>query len=186
MRDCDNATDGDLLRRLRSGDEEAFTALYRRHQSAVFRFALQMSGSAEVAEEVTQETFMMLVDGAKNYNPDRGALAAFLFGVARNYVLRILERRRPMTSGVDETIPAEIEDEGERFDRSRQIAALRKAVLALPAHYREVVVLCELQEMDYSAAAALLECPVGTIRSRLNRARSLLAGRLRPAERCPA
>ena len=186
MRDSDSASDGDLLRRMKSGDEDAFTALYRRHQAAVFRFALQMSGSSEVAEEVTQETFMVLVDGAKNYNPDRGALGAFLFGVARNHVLRVMERRRPMAAGLDEAIPAEIEDEGERFDRSRQIAALRKAVLALPAHYREVVVLCELQELDYSEAAALLDCPVGTIRSRLNRARALLAGRLRPAERCPA
>jgi len=185
MRDCDSASDGDLFRRMKNGDENAFTALYRRHQTAVYRFALQMSGSSEIAEEVTQEAFMVLMVGAK-YNPERGPLGAFLFGVARNHVLRILERGRPMMAILDEEMPAEIEDEGARMDRNRQIAALRKAVLALPPHYREVVVLCELQEMDYSEAAALLDCPVGTIRSRLNRARSLLAGRLRPAERCPA
>jgi RNA polymerase sigma factor (sigma-70 family) len=58
---------------------------------------------------------------------------------------------------------------------------LREAILTLPDHYREPVTLCDLEGKSYSEAAALLECPVGTVRSRLNRARSILLDKLRPA-----
>ena len=188
MHDYANASDGDLLRRTASGDEKAFTALYRRHQSAVYRFALQMSGSTEIAEEVTQEVFMVLIRGGTNYDPARGALAAFLYGVARNHVLRFVGRERWYCGGVEdaENEPAAVDDPGDRLDRDQQLEALRKAVLALPPHYREAVVLCELHELDYADAAAVLGCPVGTIRSRLSRARALLSWKLRAGERCPA
>ena len=188
MPDYANASDGDLLRRTAAGDERAFTTLYRRHQSAVYRFALQMSGSTEIAEEVTQEVFMVLIRGGTNYDPARGALAAFLYGVARNHVLRFVGRERWYCAAVDdaENEPAAVDDPGERLDRDQQLEALRKAVLALPPHYREAVVLCELHELDYADAAAVLGCPVGTIRSRLSRARALLSWKLRAGERCPA
>ena len=64
--------------------------------------------------------------------------------------------------------------------RKETIDSVRKAVLSLPEHYREVVVLCDLQEMDYAEAAAALGCAVGTVRSRLHRARAMLLEKLRP------
>ena len=86
--------DGDLLRAISRGDEAAFLEFYRRYQGSVYRFALQMSGQAEIAEEVTQDVFMVVMGSAK-YDSERGSVAAFLYGIARNMVLRALERERP-------------------------------------------------------------------------------------------
>jgi hypothetical protein len=87
-------TDTDLLRRMLAGDEEAFTALYRRRQGGVYRFALQMSGSEAVAEDVVQETFMVLMREGGNFDAGRGSVSAYLYGIARNHVLRAFDRER--------------------------------------------------------------------------------------------
>ncbi len=177
-------SDEELLRRMRAGDEGAFTALYRRRQGRVYRFALHMSGSATLAEDVTQEVFLTLIRQADRWDPKRGTVAAYLCGIARKRVLRSIERRRP-----EAELGAEAawgEDPLGQAERAESIEAVRSAVLALPAHYREVVVLCELEEMDYAEAAEALACPVGTVRSRLHRARGLLAEKLVGAAREPA
>ncbi|HEV2762794.1 MAG TPA: sigma factor, partial [Pyrinomonadaceae bacterium] len=80
----DSPSDLDLLRRLRGGDEEAFVALYWRRQGGVYRFALQMCGSEAVAEDVVQEVFVALMQDSGNFDPERGSLAAYLYGMARN------------------------------------------------------------------------------------------------------
>src|ERR1700733_1923226 len=95
-------SDGDLLRLLSSGEEKAFIDFYRRHQGVVYRFALQMSGKTEIAEEVTQEVFVVLMKSAKRYDSERGSVAAFLYGIARNFVLRALERERPYITVLDD------------------------------------------------------------------------------------
>src|SRR6516164_11303067 len=87
-------TDDELLLRSQSGDEEAFLVLYRRRQAALFRFALHMSGSMPVAEDVTQEVFLALLREECGYDPERGTLSGYLFGIARKLVLRHLERGR--------------------------------------------------------------------------------------------
>lgn len=181
-------TDADLLRLMLAGDEEAFAALYRRRSGGVFRFALQMSGSEAVAEDVVQETFMVLMRDAGNFDPARGSLAAYLYGIARNHVLRAFDRERSLVRFDDEaeegwdaphenlvTRPDPLGD----MTRAETVEQLRQAVLALPAHYREVVVLCELHEMSYVEAAEALGCAVGTVRSRLHRARAMLAEKMR-------
>lgn len=170
--------DEDLLRAMLDGDEQAFTALYRRRQAGLFRFALQMSGSAVVAEDVTQEVFLTLIRDGRGYDPRRGSLCAYLFGIARNKVLRSFERE----SRVEEAASEPASPDGgplEELTRGESIRAVRDAVLALPAHYRETVVLCDLHEMPYEQAAQVLGCAVGTVRSRLHRGRELLAGKLR-------
>src|ERR1700704_5172240 len=85
-------TDDELLTRLRSGDEQAFVALYRRRQAALYRFALHISNSMPVAEDVTQEVFLALLREECGYDPERGTLSGYLFGIARKHVLRHLER----------------------------------------------------------------------------------------------
>jgi RNA polymerase sigma-70 factor, ECF subfamily len=181
-------SDLDLLRLVMAGSEDAFTELYRRRQGGVYRFALQMSGSPTIAEDVTQEVFMVLMRNAERFDPDRGSLAAYLYGIARNYVLRKLEQDRlfiPLTESSDEGAvhPAMIAHGDPLGDltRGEMIQSLRDSILALPAHYREVVVLCELHEMSYVEAANIVGCAVGTVRSRLHRARALLVEKLRAA-----
>jgi RNA polymerase sigma-70 factor, ECF subfamily len=183
-----SASDYELLQRMMTGDEESFISLYRRRQSGVYRFALQMSGSTSIADDVTQEVFMTLMREAENYDATRGTVSAYLYGVARNFVLRRIEKERRFVSMVDEAEEKDfqasenfvaLDDPLGDLTRSETIEAVRQAVLALPARYREVVVLCDLHEMSYLEAATALECAVGTIRSRLHRGRLLLAEKLR-------
>jgi RNA polymerase sigma-70 factor (ECF subfamily) len=184
--------DDDLIRLMLDGDESAFTALYRRHQSSVFRFALHMSGSIGVAEDTVQDVFLILMREAGNYDPARGHLGAYLYGIARNYVLRRLAKDRSLVPiqrcGGDNgdanglapgTEPAASGDPLSELTRNEMIESVRFAVLALPPRYREVVVLCDLHELSYVDAAAALDCAVGTVRSRLHRARKLLCEKLR-------
>ena len=187
----DATTDHDLLRLMLAGDESSFVALYRRWQASLYRFALRMSGSAAIAEDVVQEVFIVLLREGARYAPEKGSVGSFLYGITRNHVLRRLERERnfvPIAEEDDESgappppeslvaLPDPVGD----LARRETIQAVREAVLALPPHYREVVVLCELHEMNYADAAIVLGCPVGTVRSRLNRARALLSERLRSA-----
>ena len=177
-------TDDTLLLRLKNGDEEAFLILYRRRQAGLFRFALHMSGSMPAAEDVTQEVFLALLREDCGYDPDRGTLSGYLFGIARKLVLRQLERGR---SNVALDIDSEdfaqpelaiVDDPLLDLTRREGIDALRRAVQALPRRYREVVVLCDLEEVDYADAAVALGCPIGTVRSRLHRARGLLLEKL--------
>lgn len=179
--------DGDLLRSMLNGSEEAFTMLYRRYHSGIYRFARQMTGETGLAEEVLQEVFLTLMRRGRSFDPRRGSLSAWLYGIARNCVHRCLEQERPyvaLEAGAGEVNSAEISPgsasvPGASHLESREtVDQVRRAVLALPANYREVVVLCELQELAYAEAAQILSCPVGTVRSRLHRARELLASRL--------
>ncbi|MGH9712073.1 MAG: RNA polymerase sigma factor [Candidatus Acidiferrales bacterium] len=199
-------TDDGLLRRMMAGDEDAFTLLYRRRHPAIFRFALHMSGNAAVAEDVTQEVFMTLIRDAKRFDPERGSLGGFLFGVARNHLRKRWEQDRhsvPLLEDADElgqTLAAHgaldsgsanqsgnrngngngaFRDSHDLFASLETVGRVRQAIGTLPENYREVVVLCELEEMSYDEAAAALECPVGTVRSRLHRARALLLEKLR-------
>ena len=181
-------TDAELLRLMLAGDEEAFTALYRRRQGGVYRFALQMSGSEALAEDVVQETFMVLMRDGGNFDAARGTVSAYLYGIARNHVLRAFDRERAFVRFDDEAedgsepahenLVARPDPLGD-LTRAESVEKLRQAVLALPPHYREVVVLCELHEMSYAEAAEALGCAVGTVRSRLHRARAMLAEKMR-------
>jgi len=176
-------TEEQLLAQALAGDEEAFTALYRRRQGPIFRFALHMSGSTQIAEEVTQDVFIFLLQRGADFDPARGALGAYLFGVARNYVRRALERsysENALSSSVEDEAAALMTqcDPGEGIARHQASTAVWKAVLSLPEHYREVVVLCDLQELSYAQAAEAMGCAIGTIRSRLHRAHDMLGKKL--------
>jgi RNA polymerase sigma-70 factor (ECF subfamily) len=190
MRPTTAETDDELLLRIQTGDEQAFMALYQRRQAALYRFALHMSGSAAVAEDVTQEVFLVLLREGCGYDPGRGTLSGYLFGVARKHVLRHVERSRGdvalETDSDDTPLPQLAVNDDPLIDLTRRegIESLRRAVQALPRRYREVVVLCDLEEIDYADAAIALGCPIGTVRSRLHRARALLLEKL-STERSP-
>jgi RNA polymerase sigma-70 factor (ECF subfamily) len=178
----DETYDVDLITKVQAGDEAAFTTLYRRHQGSVYRYALHMSGKADIADEVVQDVFLVLLREPGQYNAERGPLCAYLLGIARKRVLRWLEKARSFEPELEQHAdPRDISLEPER---KQMIGQLRRAILALPANYREAVVLCDIEELDYVAAAEIQGCAVGTIRSRLHRARALLAAKMRTRERC--
>ena len=171
-------SDEELLDNARSGSRPAWAELYERHQRGIYRFALHMSGSPVTADEVVQETFLDLLRGGLRFDAAKGSLGAFLLGVARIKSLRLGRNRLEQDVAAPlETMACGSDLAGE-MEISQRDQALHRAVLGLPEHYREAVVLCELTELSYEEAAAVIGCPVGTIRSRLHRARHMLLERL--------
>jgi RNA polymerase sigma-70 factor (ECF subfamily) len=201
MPDIVEPRDIDLLRRLSTGDEGAFLEFYRRYQGGIYRYALHMTGRPEAAADVVQETFLTLIRQAGKFDEEKGAPGAFLYGIARNHVRKLHEKESRYVALGDETQDASMgigaggnhngnghypakSAEGETvlegLERAETIRRLRDAVLTLPEHYREPITLCDLEGKSYEEASTLLDCPVGTVRSRLNRARSILLEKLRP------
>ncbi|MCU1329576.1 MAG: polymerase, sigma-24 subunit, subfamily [Bryobacterales bacterium] len=169
------ATDRDLMRRFRAGDRDAFTEIYRAHSPAVHRFALHMTGDSGKAIEITQDVFVWLIHHPDGFDPIRGDLGAFLTGVARKFVQRRWQQEKRWVQ-YDETATPSVQPATGDGDEDKE--QLRSAIAALPERYREVVVLCDLEETSYEDAASQLECATGTVRSRLHRARTLLARKL--------
>jgi len=172
------ASEYELIQQMKAGDEEAFIRIYRNRHQAIHSFALQMSGSPSMAEDVTQEVFLEFLRDVGKYDPARGPLSAYLYGMARNISLDYLKRGRadvPMADLKIETdaLPATETDPLGDLTRAESLESLRRAVGALPPHYREVLVLCDLHEVDYARAAEIIGCAVGTVRSRLHRAREI-------------
>jgi RNA polymerase sigma-70 factor (ECF subfamily) len=165
-----------LLKRLQAGDERAFDTLYSRHMPPVYRYALRMTGSQSDADDVVQELFLELIRSARGYEPERGELRSYLYGLARRLILRRLPPELPVCDDTPE--PAVEDDPFERLDLEQRLELVRTAVASLPAGYREVVVLCDLEEMSYADAAVTMGCAVGTVRSRLHRARAILLDRM--------
>ena len=135
------------------------------------------------------DTFVELLQRPGNYDPGRGSLRAFLYGIARHRIARSMRAAviAPHDGDPDEDAPGRLaagkpaelaasagtpEDQTER---SQNIERLRAAIRALPLLYREVIAWCDLEEVPYATVADILDCPIGTVRSRLHRARGLLA-----------
>jgi RNA polymerase sigma-70 factor (ECF subfamily) len=174
-----------LLARVKRGDQAAFVALYRRHKDAVYRLALLYSGSMATAADVTQEAFVVFMTRPAGYDPARGTLAAWLCGVARNIARKHAGLREDATDPLDladDTDPAEGQVEHdtplEKLLRDEAAEEVRRALARLAPHYRDVLILCELSELSYAEAAQVCGIDIGTVRSRLSRARSQLARRL--------
>ena len=177
-------TDQDLVSLLARGDHGAFEIVYDRCRQSVFRFALHMSGSREIADEVTQEAFLFLLRQPRAYEETKGTLQSFLLGVARNLVRRSRRGVPDDLSIEDDNIETRINMPDRRNTpldhaiRQQSAEALQSALLQLPQTYREAIVLCDLQEMSYAEAATILGIPIGTVRSRLHRGHIALLDQL--------
>lgn len=171
--------DSELIERVRRGDDDAFTRLFARHQRTIFRYAAHMCGR-EHGDDVVQETFLAVLKQTPQHAAPRGPVVAWLLGIARHLVLKRLGAKydAATVSADDESLEALPATALDALTRAEAIAAVRTAIASLPAVYREAVVLCDLEDVNYADAAAVLECPVGTVRSRLHRARGLLSARL--------
>jgi RNA polymerase sigma-70 factor (ECF subfamily) len=174
---------------MKQGDEDAFVDLYRRHKDAVYRLALLYSGSTAHAADATQETFLFFMTQPNQYDPLRGTLGAWLCGVARNIA------RKSVGGKEDATDPEALADDTalhedhvdrdtplDRILRGEAAEQVRRAVASLKPHYRDILILCELSELSYAEAAQVAGIDIGTVRSRLSRARAQLAQRLAPYE----
>jgi RNA polymerase sigma-70 factor, ECF subfamily len=190
MNRLEDRSDAELLELSLAGSESAFLLLYARLKRPVFRYAFYMTNSKAAAEEVTQEVFISLLKNGNRYKPAQGDVPGFVFGIARNFVRRV-QRREHVYQGLpsDEALEklsgsqAGAEGLSAQVIRNQGVERIRTAIASLPDHYRQVVVLCDLCELTYVEAAGRLECALGTIRSRLNRAHALLAQKLKQSKK---
>jgi RNA polymerase sigma-70 factor (ECF subfamily) len=186
--DFDDSSDDLLIAGIANGRAEALSTLFRRRQGDVYRFALHMTGMPAVAEDVTQDVFMIVMRDAGRYQPGRSTAAAWLCGIARNCARQRLDRDRRLESltaaadGRQRVGPIVQPDPVDELARAERVDGLRRAVLTLPVRYREVIVMCDLQELSYAEVADAIGCAIGTVRSRLHRARTFLAARIAAAE----
>lgn len=177
----EGAAEAELLLRAGRGDEAAFLLLYERHRTPVFRFACRMLGSAQQAEDVTQECFLAVLRRPEAFRAERASLRTYLCAIARHLALKHL-RKQGQETLVDEP-PEEASkaawtageaDPLGRVIETESAEAVRAAVLALPPLQREAVVLFEYQEMSLADIASVCDVDVGTVKSRLHRARERL------------
>jgi RNA polymerase sigma-70 factor (ECF subfamily) len=176
----DDAIDVRLLAEIVAGVEQAFVELYRRRHNDVYRFAFAMAKSRSFAQDVTQEVFLNVLENASRFDSAKGSVRAWLFGCARYVTLDRLRLERRWT----DDLPADVAtlDSDECLFADQRAERLHAAIATLPVEYREALVLFELQELTYAETAAVLDCPVGTVRSRLHRGRALLAAMLDEGE----
>jgi RNA polymerase sigma-70 factor (ECF subfamily) len=182
----DGAAEAELLLRAGRGDEAAFLLLYERHRTPVFRFACRILGSATLAEDVTQECFLSILRRPEAFRAERASLRTYLCAIARHLALKQL-RKRGQETLVDDPPEAPGPRDGAaardplaRVVEAEAAEAVRAAVLALPPLQREAVVLFEYQEMSLADVAAVCDTDVGTVKSRLHRARERLRRVLTP------
>jgi RNA polymerase sigma-70 factor (ECF subfamily) len=169
---------GDAIR----GDLDAFGVLYRRHQQRVYRFARAMTGSSDAAEDITQEVFVVLLTDAGRFDPARAAFTTYVYGIVRNLSRHRVRRERPSVP-VDDVVrdgrDVDPDEDPSRTVEGAQLAgAVRQALLTLPSRYRELIVLCDLHDLSYEDAAAVVKASVPAVRSRLHKGRQLLRLRL--------
>lgn len=170
--------------RVEEGREEIASA-FRHHARELYRFCLRWTGNPARAEEALGEVFLQACTHQKDIDFGSDSLRPWLYGVARNVLhnQRREEQRQEATAlRLTDLQRRTAEDAGEEFARRQVAQTLLCCLGALPETQRQVVVLCVLGDRSYEAAASALNVPVGTVRSRLNRARLSLALAVRAAD----
>ena len=179
--------DWDLVARARTGDMESFARLVHRYEGPLIHFCYRMVGSHQDAQDLAQESFVRVYRYLDRLKPE-AKFSTALFGMARNLTLNFLRdsgrrgRGKHQSLTDDDDAVRSIADESRRPDREarlREIEGMVELALdSLSAEHREVVVLREIQGLDYDAIAAIVRCRKGTVKSRLARARDQLRARL--------
>ncbi|MCK8679034.1 RNA polymerase sigma factor [Streptomyces lichenis] len=170
---------GGLRARILAGERTAFAELYEEHARAVYHYALRLTGDWSTAEEVMSDTFLAAWRGRERLDPDGGPLLPWLLGIATHKARnanRGLRRRLAFLSRQPPPPPVAdfAAETAGRLDDERRLAAVHRALGRLRPAEREVLVLCVWSGLDYRQAAEALDVPVGTVRSRLSRARTRL------------
>jgi RNA polymerase sigma factor (sigma-70 family) len=168
-----------LRGRVRDGDPDAFGVLFDEHSRAVYNLAFRLTGSWHEAEEVVSLTFLDAWRLRARVEPDGESLRPWLMGITVNVVRnfsRAARRHQAAMARLPEpgAAPDFADELADRIDDAARLAAVRAAFGRLRPAEQDVVALCVWSELDYAAAARALGVPVGTVRSRLSRARSKL------------
>jgi RNA polymerase sigma-70 factor (ECF subfamily) len=179
-----STTDADLLPRCRNGDQGAWQELVTLHTRKVFGLAYRFTGRVDEAEDLTQEVFVKVYQTLHRYREGDGPFGGWLMAVARNHAIDNYRRhkqerlRRHEDARALETMPAQSEHPVAALAREERASLVHRGLRALPAELRLPLILCDLQGRPYDEIAAELAIPLGTVKSRINRARLELAKRL--------
>jgi RNA polymerase sigma-70 factor, ECF subfamily len=179
----DRNTDELLLERAGAGDPAAFIQIYERHRTAIFRFAYRLSGSVEVAEDITHDCFLSLIKKPENFQPGRASLRTYLLSAARNLWLKQLKnsgRESAMDELSDDQFIAIDKEPLRRLLDDELSLKVQEAVSSLPPLQREALVLFEYEGLALSEIAGMVGTDVGAVKSRLFRARERLRNALSP------
>jgi RNA polymerase sigma-70 factor, ECF subfamily len=180
-RDSDEA----LVRQARTGDFTAFETLFERHRLLVYRFAYQMTNRRDDAEDLVQEVFVRAYQNLHRYR-DEAKFTTWLLRIATNLGTdraRMSQRRMALETqeaggALTWMTVGETDDPVENLEQERRVLAVREALAALPEHHRRVVVMRDIEEMDYKEIGAILGCTVGGAKLRVLRARRALRDRV--------
>jgi RNA polymerase sigma-70 factor (ECF subfamily) len=173
-----HGTDVQLVEATLAGDAKAYRELVERHERRVYRFLLKHVACADEAEDLAQETFLQAYRSLRSYQAN-GQFTTWLIGIGLNVARNHHNRSRsPAADGTDDEIDNLLCPSADPADSARQTALLRalhRAMTGLPADQRECVTLIALEGLPYDEASLVLGVPIGTIKSRLSRARARLA-----------
>lgn len=180
-------SDNALVRRAREGDYEAFEALFQRHRQLVYRFAYQMVPRRDDAEDIVQEAFVRAYQNLGRYR-DEAKFTTWLLRIVSNLCTdqaRMRTRRDNLEQqeageGLSWMTIGDVADPIEELEQDRRRMVLRKALNALPAHHRSVIVLRDIEEREYGEIAQILGCTIGGAKLRVLRARRALKERIAP------
>ena len=173
--------DRELVRRVLAGQTDDFRVLVDRHQQSIFRFASGLVGNREEAQDVMQEAFLAAFVNLSGYDSSRAAFSTWLFTIARNRCLNLLKQRRP----IDHNEPDSIGDvpSADPLVSQELSQQLDRALAALPVEQRSAFVLAEIEELPYAEIARIEQTSVGTVKSRIHRAKQRLQSLLEPVMR---
>ena len=180
--------DQELVERCLRGDRGAWESIVHEHHRRVYNLAYRYCGRFDEAEDLTQEIFLKVYRSMAAYRPESGAFVTWLLRVGRNQIIdryRRLKRERSMTDSIDaaferiEENPARYDDPGEALRKRELTDTVHGALLAMAVDLREAVILRDLEGCTYEEMATILDVPLGTVKSRINRGRTALGRRLR-------
>ncbi len=173
----DVLNDRELIDKYLAGETAAFSELVKRHQNPIYSLAFRVVGRAEEAEDLTQEIFIRLLDKVSMWRGE-AKVSTWLYRLALNHCRDHLRRRRPETVEVNESLPSTGPDPAKGAETREVRQFIEAAMMELPIDFRAVIYLRDYAGFSYNEIASILEIELGTVKSRLARARSSLAGAL--------
>ncbi|MHC4574739.1 MAG: RNA polymerase sigma factor [Planctomycetota bacterium] len=173
--------EAEVIRQVLQGDVESFRLLLERYERPVVRMIRNMAGDTESCEDIAQEVFFTAYTKLASFDAARGEFSAWLFTIARNKSINALKKKRalPMSE-----LPggADCRDPADFLARKEVFAELDRVLQALPMRHRRAFVLAEFEKLPYENIAQIEGAKLGTIKSRINRAKKKLRSALRRFE----